>query len=43
MSDLVNVESSLLRENDDKSLDILLSGNRKFNAKVNQNIFKCAL
>lgn len=34
MSDLVNVESSLLTENDDKSLDILLSGNRKFNAKV---------
>ena len=43
MSDLVNVESSLPTENDDKSLDILLSDNKKFNTKVDQNIFKCAL
>ena len=38
MSDLMNIDSSRRTENDENLLDILLCGNRKFNAKTNQNI-----
>ena len=38
MNDLLNVDSSFPKENDEKLLDILLCGNSKFNTATNQNI-----
>ena len=43
IGDLMNIDSSLPTENEEKLLDILLHGNRKLNAKTNQNISKCTL
>ena len=43
MSDLLNIDSSLPTENDEKLLDILLYGNSKFNTIINQNILICTL
>ena len=41
MSDLLNIDSSLHTENDEKLLDILLYGNSKFNTITNKNILNC--
>ena len=38
MSDLLNTDSSLPTENDEKLLYILLYGNSKFDTVTNQNI-----
>ena len=38
MSDLMNIDSSSPTEYDEKFLDILLYGSRKFNTKTNQNM-----
>ena len=38
MSDLLNIDNSLLTENDERLLDILLYGNSKFNRRTNQNL-----
>ena len=43
MSDLLNIDSSLSTENDEKLLDILLYGNSKLNTVTNQNILICTL
>ena len=42
MGDLLNIDSSLPTENDEKALDILLYGNSKFNIKSNY-ILVCTL
>ena len=43
MSDLLNIDSSLPVEKDEKLLDILLCGDSKFNTITNQNILICCL
>ena len=43
MSDLLNIDSSLPTENDEKLLDILLYGNSKFNTTTNRNTLICTL
>ena len=43
MSDLMNIDTSLTIENDEKLLDILLYRNSKINTITNQNILICTL
>ena len=43
MSELLNIDSSLPTENDEKLLDILLYRNSRFNTITNQNILICTL
>ena len=43
MSDLMNIDTSLTIQNDEKLLDILLYRNSKINTITNQNILICTL
>ena len=43
MGALLNNHSSLPSVSDEKLLDILLYGNRRFDIKTNQNILMCTL
>ena len=43
LSDLINIDSSLPTENDEKLLGIKLYANKKFNTKTNDNILMCTL